>query len=134
MQQAETTQLLQAIIGSPKHSVRSARSRTTPTHAAPRVRLLQRRITNPTSNQTPVPRPAPHPPAHPQQPPTYHAWLLLLGVPSGQTPVRELPILLLEQSADMNLPLPVMSARVRLPVQLLARRHAPVSDAASPAL
>ena len=32
-------------IGSPKHSVRSAGGCTTPTHAAPRVPLLQRRIT-----------------------------------------------------------------------------------------
>ncbi len=110
----------QTSIGSPKHSVHSASRWTTPARAAPRVPLLQRRFTNPLSDQTPAPGSALH--AHPQQPPTYHAWLLLLGVPSGQTPVRELPILLLEQSADMHLPLPVMSARVRLPVQLLARQ------------
>ena len=36
-------------IGSPKHSVRSASSFTTPTHAAPRVPFLQRRITAPHS-------------------------------------------------------------------------------------
>ena len=34
-------------IGSPKHSVLSAGGCTTPTHAAPRVPFLQRRITNP---------------------------------------------------------------------------------------
>ncbi len=38
-------------IGSPKHSVRSASSHITPTHAALRVPLLQRRITNPLSDQ-----------------------------------------------------------------------------------
>jgi hypothetical protein len=36
----------QASIGSPECSVRSASSHTTPAQAAPRVPLLQRRITN----------------------------------------------------------------------------------------
>ncbi len=48
-------------------------------------------------------------------------------------PARGLPLLLLEQSAAVHSPPPVVSARVRLPVQLLARRHAPVSVAPSPA-
>ena len=77
--------------------MRSAGGCTTPTHAAPRVPLLQRRITNPLSDQTPVPGPAPHPHAHPHQPPTSHARLPLLGLPSGQTPVRGLPLLILGQ-------------------------------------
>lgn len=45
----------QTNIGSPEYSVHSASSHTTPTHATPRVPLLQRRITNPTSDQTPGP-------------------------------------------------------------------------------
>ncbi len=68
---------------------------TTPARAAPRVPLLQRRITIPTSDQTPVPGPALH--AHPHQPQTSHARLPLLGLPSGQTPVRGLPLLILGQ-------------------------------------
>ena len=40
IQQAEITQLLQASIGSPKHSVRSASGWTTPTHAALGVPFL----------------------------------------------------------------------------------------------
>ena len=130
-QQAEITQLVQAAIGPPKHSVHSA-SRATPTHAAPRVPLLQGRITNPLSDQTPVPGPALHP--HPQGTSADYPRLLLLGVPSGQTQARGLPLLLPEQSAAVHSPPPVVSARVRLPVQLLARRHAPVSVAPSPAL
>jgi hypothetical protein len=43
----------QASIGSPECSMRSASSHTTPAQAAPRVPLLQRRITNLT---LPVPR------------------------------------------------------------------------------
>ncbi len=107
-------------IGSPKHSVRSASRWTTLTHAAPRVRLLQRRITNPLSDQTPVPGSALHP--HPQGTSTDYPRLLLLGLPPGQTQARGLPLLLLEQSAAVHSPPPVVSARVRLPVQLLARQ------------
>ena len=55
----------QTSIGSPEHSVHSAGGCTTPTHAPPRVPFLQRRITNPMSDQTPTPGPAPHP--HPQE-------------------------------------------------------------------
>ena len=123
-------------IGSLEHSVRSAGGCTTPTHAAPRVPFLQRRITNPLSDQTPVPGPALHPHPHPHQHPhphrhqhrhrhrslTYHAWLPLSGLPSGQTQARGLPLLLLEQSAAVHSPPPVLSARVRLPVQLSARQ------------
>ncbi len=119
-------------IGSPRHSVHSASSRTTPAHAAPRVPLLQRRITNPLSDQTPVPAPALHP--HPQGTSTAYPRLLLLGLPSGQTQDRGLPLLLLEQSAAVHLPPPLVSVGVRLPVQLSARRHAPVSVAPSLAL
>ncbi len=43
-QQAEIARFGQTSIGSPEHSVLSASSRTTPTHAAPRVPFLQRRI------------------------------------------------------------------------------------------
>ena len=53
--------------------------------------FLQRRITNPTSDQTPVSGSALDPHAHPHQPPTYRARLPLSGLPSGQTPVRGLP-------------------------------------------
>ena len=77
-QQAELIRLGQTSIGSPKHTVRSASSWTTPTHAAPRVPFLQRRITNPMSDQTPAPGPALH--AHPHQPPTYRVQLPLRGV------------------------------------------------------
>ncbi len=133
-QQAEITLLGQTSIGSPRHSVRSPGSWTTPTHAAPRVPFLQRRITNPTSDQTPAPGPALHPHAHPHRPPTYHARLPLSGLPPGQTPVRGLPLLLLEQSVAVHSPPLVMNVRVRLPVRLLARRHAPVSVAPSLAL
>ena len=119
-QQAEIAQLVQASISSPRHSGRSASGWTTPTHAAPRAPLLQRRITIPTSHQTPVPGSALHPHLH--QPPTYHARLLLSGLPSGQTQARGVPLLLLEQSAALHLPPPVVSVRVRLPVQLLARQ------------
>ncbi len=93
IQQADITQLLQTSVGSPEHSVHSASSRTTPTHTAPRVPFRRRRITIPTSDQTPVPVSALH--AHPHQPPTSHARLPLLGLPSGQTPVRGLPLLIL---------------------------------------
>ncbi len=117
-QQAEMARFGQASYGGPKHSVCSASSHTTPTHAAPRVPLLQRRITNPLSDQTPVPGPAPHP--HPQGTPTDYPRLLLKGLPSGQTQARGLPLLLVEQAAAVRSPPPVVSARVRLPVQLLA--------------
>jgi hypothetical protein len=43
-------------------------------------------------------------------------------LPSGQTQFRGLPLLLLEQSPAVHSPPPVVNARVRLPVQLLARR------------
>ena len=109
-------------IGSPKHSVRSAGGCTTPTPAAPRVPFLQRRITIPTSDQTPVPGPALHPHPHLHQPPTYRVRLPLSGLPSGQTQFRGLPILILEQSAAVHSPPWVASARVRLPGQLLARQ------------
>ena len=125
-------QCLQSSIGSPKHSVRSASSHTTPCHAAPRVPLLQRRITIPTSDQTPVPGPAPHP--HPQGTSTDNPQLPLSGLPSGQTQAWGLPLLLLEQSAAVHSPPLVVSALVRLPVQLSARQHAPVSVAPSLAL
>ncbi len=104
---------------------------TTPTLAPPRMLFLQRRITNPTSDQTPIPAPALHPHRHRHRPPTYRARLLLRGLPCGQTQSRGLPLLLMGQSAAVHSPLPVVSARVRLPVQLLARRHAPVSVAPS---
>ncbi len=119
-QQAEMARFGQTSIGSPEHSVHSASSRTTPTHAAPRVPFLQRRITIPTADQTPVPGPAPHP--HPQGTSTGNPRLPFRGLPSGQTQARELPLLLLEQSAAVHSPPPVVSARVRLPVQLLARQ------------
>ena len=95
IQQAEITQLLQASIGSPKHSGRSASSWTTPAPDTPRVLLLQRRITTPTSDQTPAPGSALH--AHPHQQPTYRVRFPLLGLPSGQTQVRGLPQLILWQ-------------------------------------
>ncbi len=50
----------QTSIGRPEYSVHSASSHTTPAYAPPRVPLLQRRITNPMSDRTPVPGPAPH--------------------------------------------------------------------------
>ena len=40
-QQAEITQLLQASIGSPEHSVRSASGCTTPAYAPPHVPFLR---------------------------------------------------------------------------------------------
>ncbi len=120
-QQAEFFQLVPASIGSPEHSVHSASCRTTPTHAAPRVPFLQRRITIPTSDQTPVPGPALHP--HPQGTSTDNPRPPLSGLPSGQTKARGLPPLLLEQSAAVHSPPPVVSALVRLPVQMSARRH-----------
>ncbi len=83
------------------------------------------------SDQTPVPGPALHP--HPQGTSADYPRLLLLGLPSGQTQARGLPLLLSEQSAAVHSPPLVVSERVRLPVQLLARRHAPVSVAPSPA-
>ncbi len=49
-QQAEIARFGPTSIGSPKHSVLSAGGCTTPTHAAPRVPFLQRRITNPLSD------------------------------------------------------------------------------------
>ena len=121
----------QTSIGSHEHSVHSASSHTTPPYAPPRVPLLQRRITIPMSDQTPVPGPALHP--HPQGTSTDYPRLLLLGLPSGQTQFRGLPLLLMEQSAAVHSPPPVVSVRVRLPVHLLARRHARVSVAPSPA-
>jgi hypothetical protein len=72
----------QASIGSPEHSVRSASSHATPAQAAPRVPLLQRRITNLLSDQTPVPGLALHPHPHPHRPLTYHARVPLSGLPS----------------------------------------------------
>ncbi len=86
------------------------------------------------SGQTQARGPAPHPHPHPHQPLTYHVQLLLLGLRSGQTPVRGLPLLLLGQSAAVHSPPPGVSARVRFPVQLLARQHALVSVTPSPAL
>ena len=118
--QPEVNRFGQTSIGSPKHSVRSASGCTTPTHAAPRVPLLQGRITNPLSDQTPVPGPAPHP--HPQGTSTDNPRLPLSGLPSGQTQARGLPLLLLEKSANVHSPPPVVSARMRLPVQVLARQ------------
>ena len=97
IQQADITQLLQTSVGSPEHSVHSASSRTTPTHAAPRVPFRRRRITIPTSDQTPAPGPALHPHPHPYQPPTYRARLPLSGLPSDQPQVRGLPLLILWQ-------------------------------------
>ncbi len=82
-QQAEMARFGPTSIGRPKHSVRSAGGCTTPTHAAPRVPLLQRRITNPLSDQTPVPGSALHPHQHQHQhphrhqPPTYRVQLPL---------------------------------------------------------
>ena len=119
-QQAEIARFGPTSIGSPEYSMRSAGGCTTPTHAAPRVPFLQRRITIPTSDQTPVPGPAPHP--HPQGKSTDNPRLPLSSLPSGQTQARGLPLPLLEQSAAVHLPPPVVSARVRLPVQLLARQ------------
>ncbi len=119
-QQAEITRLGQTSIGCPKNPERSASRWTTPTHASARVPFLQRRITNPTSDQPPAPGPAPHP--HPHQQPTYPVRLPVSGLPSGKTQARGLPLLLLEQSATVHSQPSVMSARVRLPVQLLARQ------------
>ncbi len=81
--QAETTQLLQACIGSRKYSVRSASGCATRTHTPSLVLLLKCRITNPMSEQTPVPGSA----SHSHQSPIDHARLFLPGLPSGQTPV-----------------------------------------------
>ncbi len=67
-------------IGSAEYSVHSASSHTTPNHVAPRVPLLQRRITNPLFDQTPVPGSALHP--HPQGTSTYNLLLSLSGLPS----------------------------------------------------
>ena len=53
-QQGKCTQLVQAITCSPKHSVRSTIGWTTPAQAAPRVPFLQRRITNPPSDQNSI--------------------------------------------------------------------------------
>ncbi len=125
-QQSEMTRFEQASIGSPECSVCSASSRTTPTHAAPQVPCLQRNITIPTSDQTPVPgsdlHPHQHRHRHRHRPLTYHARLPLSGLSSGQTQARGLPLLLLEQSAAVHLHPPVVSARVRFLVQLLARK------------
>ena len=84
------------------------------------------------SDRTPAPGSALH--AHPHQPPPYRVRLPLPGLPSGQTLVRGLPLPLLDQSAAVHSPPPVVSARVRLLVQWSARRHAPLSFAPSPAL
>ncbi len=127
-QQAEIARFGPTSIGSPKHSVRSAGGCTTPTHAAPRVPFRQRRFTNPMSDPTPVPGLALHP--HRHRPPTYRARLLLSGLPSGQTEARGLPLLLPEQSASVHTPPTVVSARVRLTVQLSAGlATSPNSDA-----
>ena len=99
-----------------------------PAHAPPLVPLLHRRITNPTFDQTPVAGSALHPDPH--RPPTYHARLPLPGLPSGQTLVRGLPLLLLEQSAAVHSPAPVVSVRVRLPEPLSAHRCAQTAIAA----
>ncbi len=69
------------------------------------------------SDQTPAPGSALHP--HPHQPPTYRVQLPLLGLPSGQTQARGLPLRLLEQSAAEHSPPPAVSARV-LTLPLLA--------------
>ena len=62
-QQAEIARFGQTSIGSPKHSVHSASSRTTPPYAPPRVPFMQRRFT---AAALP-PAPAPHM-LHPPQP------------------------------------------------------------------
>ena len=111
-----------ASIGIPKYSGRSASSWTPPTCAPQHVPCLQRRITNLKSDQALIAGSALHLHPHPHRPPTYHARLPLSGLSSGQTPVRGLPLLLLGQSAAVHLPPPVVSAQVRLPVQLLARQ------------
>ena len=123
-QKAEIYPLGPTRIGNPEHSVHSASSRTTPTQAAPRVPFLKRRITDPISDQTPVSGSALHAHQHPHRhrPPTYRARLRLLGLLAGQTQARGLPKLLLEPSTAVHSPPPVVSARVRLPVQLLARQ------------
>ncbi len=121
-QQAEMARFGPTSIGSPKHSVLSAGGCTTPTHAAPRVPFLQRRITNPMSGKTPAPKSTLLPHAHPRQLSSYHARLLLSSLPSGQTQFQRLPLLLLEQSAAAYSPPPEVSARIRLPVELLARQ------------
>ncbi len=70
--------------------------------------LLQRRITNPMSDRTPAPgsalQPHPHQHPHPHRPPTYRARIPLRGLPSGQTTVRGLLLLLLEQLAAVQPP------------------------------
>ncbi len=119
-QHAEITRLGKTRIGRLKLSVHSASSWTTSTHAATRVPFLQRRTTCPLSDQTPGPGLAQNP--HPHQPPTHRVLLPLSVLPSGQTLVRGLPILLVDQSAAVHLPRPVASARVRLLVQLLTRQ------------
>ena len=122
-QQAQMARFGQTSIGSPECSVHSASSHTTPAQAAPRVPLLQRRIPNLLSDQTPAPGSALHPPQHPHrhQPPTYRVQLPLRGLPSGQTQARGLPLLLLEQSAAVHSPPPVVSARARLHVVVGSR-------------
>ncbi len=85
--QPEVNRFGQTSSSSPRHSVRSASSHTTPAHAAPRVPFLHRRITIPTSDQTPIPGPAPHP--HPQGTPTDNPRLLLSGLSSGSTSILE---------------------------------------------
>ena len=89
IQQAEMARFGPTSIGSPKHSVRSAGGCTTPTHAAPRVPCLQRRITNPLSDQTPVPGLALH--AHPHRPLTYHVRLALRGLPFNAASLKTIP-------------------------------------------
>ena len=129
----ETAQLLCAGIGSPQRAPHPAGARTTPTHAPPHVPFTQRRFTTPRSDQTPVPGSALQP--HLRGASTDHVPLPPQGLPSGQTLVQELlqtptP----EQPAAVHSAPAAVSAPVRLPVQLFARRHVPVSAAPAPAL
>ena len=103
------------------------------THAPPLAPFTQRRFTTPRSDQTPGPGSALHP--HSRGASTDHDPLPPQGLPSGQTLVKELPQTPLpEQPAAVHSSAALVSAPVRLPVQLFARLNVPVSAAPSPAL
>ena len=118
--------------GQPRTILHPASTRTTPSHPPPHVPFTQRRFTTPSSDQTRGPGSAMHP--HPRGAPTDHDPLPPPGLPSGQTLVQKLlqTPLPVQPAGLHSLPADV-SAPVRLPVQLFARLHIPVSTAPAPA-
>ena len=120
-------------IGSPQPSPHPAGTYTTPTHAPAHVPLTQLKIPTPSSDQTPGPGSAMHP--LPRGAPTDHDPIPQPSLVSGQTLVQELPQTPLpEQPAAVHSAPAVVSAPVRLPVQLFAHLNDQVSASLTPAL